>query len=230
MAFQMVAWYSPSNLPSSDAFLSPLSTQLIQRLLLVGWDVEKTVFLTIPFVATSSVNSGVARDYSRRVYYRTLVVTEGVIEALSDAELKIIADHEKYEMRYIEDQIRSGLYRGVVKVAEEEVRHEPLIRMLYEKYGEESVKGALSRPFEIESIRSITHIPRLVLSFWLPVHVMRNHKRYSTYAIEMPSAMLQKDQIDLLVKQWALALDCYRDWNAPMKEFLELVNSLPSQT
>ncbi|MGQ9470018.1 MAG: hypothetical protein ACUVTD_09435, partial [Nitrososphaerales archaeon] len=137
--------FSPSALPTHD-FISKMSESLQQRLVKAGWNVERTVFFVIPYIAKSPVNSGIIRDYKHKVYYRTLIATKGVLEYLSDKELKIIVDHEMEEIRWAEDRARTGLSR-ITTSEEEQRRHELELLRLYDKYGENRVKRALKRVY-----------------------------------------------------------------------------------
>ena len=129
--------------PESTDFILP-SKNLKKVLVNAGWNIEKTIFFTMPYRAISPVNSGIIEDYKHKVYYRVFVATKGLIEKLFSSELRLIVNHEKYELLWAEKNIRKGTLKEETCM-EAEFRHKPLLDILYKKYGKNFTEITLKK-------------------------------------------------------------------------------------
>ena len=100
---------------------------------------------TIPYCAVSGVQAGIVRDYAHKVYYRTLIFTEGIIEKLSKIELQVVSEHEKSEMILVEEKATTGKSKGITTLEAEAKRHELELQRLYEKFGKGLVEKTLQK-------------------------------------------------------------------------------------
>ena len=186
----------------------------------IGWPFQKTLFVVSDLVCGSAVNSGIARDFEKGVYYRVLEATKGVITRLNDGQLKVVVAHETDEMREGERDLRAG--RGVSLRLPEEVTEDHNTRLtprLYRMFGQSLVDDTLARAARITE--EIPSIPRVALSVWLAVFVRERSRSLIAYTIPMTEAMKSPPAKKSFLQQVMYVVEFYRD--IPPEKLLSLV-------
>jgi hypothetical protein len=219
MSFVMT---SPSDYPLSDDFLSEMPAAMVQRLRDAGWQRPRTVFFEIPYRAISAAGVGVARDYEHRLIYETFHATTGVVAQLTDAELRVVVDHEQEEAASAVDGAMSGR-SGMTTLTAEAQRHEPEIVKLERVHGEDTVRNTLIKASQVASL--MPAISRLVLFFWECRHFTANLERYERIAVPMNECMLSRAEKNKFM-QLLSATDHEYSGRLPFEQLHELLRSL----
>lgn len=163
--------YGSAPLPADGSFILQMAPSLVERLRDNGWSDNETLFLEIPFATMGSggpiaVGLALAKDYSRRVFYKSLMACTGAIESLSDRQLQVVVAHELDEIgEHLREAREDALDSPMRAPGEEEARHKPLMDRLEARFGGEPVHDAV----QAVSLRAAA-MPALrseVFLFWL---------------------------------------------------------------
>ena len=175
---------SVNDYPLSEGFLSPMPAAVVSRLRATGWQREGAIFLQIPFSAISAAGEGIGRDYEHRVWYEVFYATEGVISGLTDAELRVVVDHEHVEAASAAEEAMQGQLEITTQAAEHE-RHLPEIQRLEQAYGVDLVRGTIAKAQTLADLKP--RITRMVLLFWICRHVTLHFNENVKHARPMTS-------------------------------------------
>lgn len=197
--------------PKSPDFFSDLLPDVIKKFKRLGWNIEKTVFLKVPYVLTflntlepAAAGNFIVPIYDRGTYFRVLVLShEAENEPGLDLEDTIL--HEMKELREQEVYLTThGLHPERTEaryLEEEESILESTSQEISKKHSftdaghvEKAWGGAALRMFRIRDRVGV--IGNQAVFVWLCEYLEKNYERYSVNAIPLTSAMVAaKDEL-----------------------------------
>jgi hypothetical protein len=211
--------------PKSDGFISEMTAESVYQIIEAGWLIEKTLFFEIPYCAVTGVGAGIARDYHHQVYYKIFYATEGVIQSLTNLQLRVVVEHEQDEV----NQRSSNAFEDLLEAAppsdaEEIERHKIEMRPIEERYGKDVVDGTIQQVFETSSTKAL--IPRFVLLFWIWSYLLKRSEHFVQQAMPMSPGMLSKKQRSVFINELNRVMKEYSSSSyAPSEEWVELYSS-----
>ena len=175
-----------SQKPTSINFITPFAQELIDKIKSQGWDIDKTLFLEIPFHFKSAGGIYFIKDYRNRVFYKTFIISRGVVKGLSDSELNVFIEHEKWEMDQAIKEINSGSWSPKTE-DEERKRHEPEAQRLNQLFGEGLWQKTRAKASEIASKNK--YILKDLCLYWIVMYALIKNEGLKGYAFKITKEM-----------------------------------------
>jgi hypothetical protein len=217
--------FNRSRYPVDCGFIDFLSNEECVRLSKGGFGNDQVVFLVYECCALTGVSGGIVRDYINKVIYNVMGVTKGIIETLSDIELRVIIDHEKSEIQNA--VVNANAYQSVFTTLEaEENRHVIEMAELEKLHGKEIVESATIKAQCLSGDYPV--IPRYILLYWLWEFVVKNFELLRKFSKPMSENMLipqqtkmQKELLDKVLQEYG---------KVPSDIFLEIYKTIVTLT
>lgn len=194
-----------THLPKSPDFISELSHDVIKKLKKLGWNIEKTIFLKVPYVLAfvnthepAVAGNFIVPVFNKGTYFRTLVLSAKT-ENEPELDLEDTILHEMKELSEQEAYLTThGLYRERTDsgyLAEEVSILESTSREISKKHGfsdnglviKAQVDAAL-RAFKIRD--EVGTIGNQTVFILLCEYLEKNYARYSADAIPLTPIMI----------------------------------------
>lgn len=179
--------------PKNYNFIKHLPQSNVNRLIKHGWDVNKTIFLEIPYVTTFYLNltPSLAQFWSvcipsKKIIFRILVFTRGYVSNADPIELEDTIIHESLHLS--EDEpiyLKGGSKQG--EYDETENRIEKIVKeKMFNKYGPKIIKirnTTTKYAFNLQKQRETLFSG--YLEYWINLYFTDKFDEYKQFAIKM---------------------------------------------
>ena len=197
--------------PKNYKFIKDLPKDQISKLETLGWDVEKTIFLEIPYVQTfmedltpALVSNIVADANKTEGYFIVLTFTKGYLEKIDDIEKEDMVLHEKGHVVELLSNLDKKSYTSTIKIGGDDVEEESLYQeriteSLIKKYGRkkvlESQKNAIIKAYIFHN-----YLPIIIsgyYQYWVHEYLKDNFEKYKQFVHKGKKDFLRKVREDL---------------------------------
>jgi len=109
--------------PLDSKFIKICSAEERNRLSKCGLKDDQILVFVYESCPITGAGGGLIRDYTNKVFYKILGFTKGILENITDLELRVIVDHEESEIQEsIADSEKDG-YKSLTSHKSEVERH-----------------------------------------------------------------------------------------------------------
>lgn len=184
--------------PKNCNFINDLRRKYVKKLKKHGWDIDKTVFIEIPYVMTFSyrllpalVATFIMDVVPQKSYFKCLVLTRNYLPNSHFIEIEDTIAHEKLHLEEEEPKFLQGTINAGDPTLKKDIRVDKEISsMIEQKYGGKLVQKIKERSIKFAyqvQVREKTIVSGF-LEYWLWRYLNENFEKYHelTYLASQP--------------------------------------------